>query len=303
MYAIGRKYIIALTAIILFLAGNGFGDSKKVSDVVRKKALKYDAYVSTCKNFSDQVTETDFGVCFSGAISSEMVNKAIFSLSTSSNNSIVINSPGGDVLASIKFGLQLNELGTTVIVHEACYSSCANYIAIAAKKLVVTDGAIIGMHGSPYRNFGDYAFQQIQFMGIDPFSGFDSSDPEIQSVFGGYREYASNFILPETEYFADLQANESYIHRYWESLRNVKLYGIESCQPEGGFIMVVNPEYFREFRTLNSVEYFWWPENKQEVIDSVLNMVGETTILLGLDLMPSYVPSKGRVAQEECLLP
>lgn len=271
------------------------------SDKPKHDPAEFAIYVETCQEQDVSVVQLDQTLCFEGSITPENAKLASEILSFGNVDYMVIDSAGGDVTASLELGLKIHESEATLIVKDKCFSSCANYLVIAAKRLVIWDGAIVGMHGSPVRTFGEYVVQQLRFRGYDLTQGFDYSDAGVQEVFAGYQDYVSRFLVPETIYFGDIQANENYIHRYWESLRNVKLHASNECKPEGGFIVVVDPGYFKEFRTLHSVEYFWWPESKEEVVQAVIDFVGETTVLIGLDLMPTYVPSSGYVSQNKCL--
>lgn len=61
---------------------------------------------------------------------------------------IRINSPGGFTDQGILIGEWIFEHGIDVIVDEACFSSCANYIFTAGKNKIIGKDAIVGWHGS-----------------------------------------------------------------------------------------------------------------------------------------------------------
>ncbi len=61
---------------------------------------------------------------------------------------IRMNSPGGITDQGIMIGEWIFEHGIDVIVDEACFSSCANYIFTAGKNKIIGKDAIVGWHGS-----------------------------------------------------------------------------------------------------------------------------------------------------------
>jgi hypothetical protein len=68
--------------------------------------------------------------------------------------SIVIKSPGGEAVAGIHFGELVRDWKLAVTVDGYCESACANYVAIAARELVVPDDAVLGYHGGPSKKWG-----------------------------------------------------------------------------------------------------------------------------------------------------
>ena len=63
-------------------------------------------------------------------------------------DTLVINSLGGHTDAAKTIGDWVHENGIAVVVHDVCYSSCANYVFTAAPRKIIRDGAIVAWHGS-----------------------------------------------------------------------------------------------------------------------------------------------------------
>jgi hypothetical protein len=60
-----------------------------------------------------------------------------------------MSSFGGDAISAALAGLYLSNFRATVVVDGPCFSSCANYVATAAKRLVVKPYSFLGLHGAP----------------------------------------------------------------------------------------------------------------------------------------------------------
>lgn len=69
--------------------------------------------------------------------------------------SMVIKSRGGTGDEGIRFGELVRDWKLAVTVDSYCMSACANYVAIAARELVVPDGALLGYHGGEPKRWGD----------------------------------------------------------------------------------------------------------------------------------------------------
>jgi hypothetical protein len=63
-----------------------------------------------------------------------------------------ISSRGGDLLAGILLANWVLERQLDVEVKEICASSCANYVLPAARRKVITEGALLIWHGGAYQN-------------------------------------------------------------------------------------------------------------------------------------------------------
>lgn len=63
-------------------------------------------------------------------------------------DTLVINSLGGQTVAGKLLGDWVHDNGITVVVHDVCFSSCANYVFTAAPSKIIRAGAIVAWHGS-----------------------------------------------------------------------------------------------------------------------------------------------------------
>lgn len=107
---------------------------------------------------------------FDGVIVKEATAKVEQLLIADAGKSIrtmVIKSNGGEANAGIRFGELVRDWKLAVTVDGYCMSACANYVAIAARELVVPDGALLGYHGGPSRAWGgdgQYAVERREFL-------------------------------------------------------------------------------------------------------------------------------------------
>lgn len=86
---------------------------------------------------------------YDGMITGEVVLEAmrIIRESKAPINKLKITSTGGDMAVGIEFGYFIKEHNLDVEVSELCFSSCANYVLPAAKKVVINTNSLIGWHG------------------------------------------------------------------------------------------------------------------------------------------------------------
>jgi hypothetical protein len=83
------------------------------------------------------------------------VDRLLKSARAKAVRSIMIKSPGGAAEAGIPFGELVRDRKLAVTIDGYCMSSCANYVAIAARELFVPDGALLGYHGGAPKTWGD----------------------------------------------------------------------------------------------------------------------------------------------------
>jgi Clp protease len=97
-------------------------------------------------------------LCISGEIDKQMEEEITQRLRLSPRNlAVVIDSAGGSVARAINIADLLSAYGFDLIVTKACYSSCANYLFVAANRKFLLEGADIGWHGSTApRSFDRY---------------------------------------------------------------------------------------------------------------------------------------------------
>jgi hypothetical protein len=61
---------------------------------------------------------------------------------------MVVNSGGGDTNPGIFIGSIISDLSPDLTIATGCFSSCANFIAPAARSITIRDGAFLGWHGN-----------------------------------------------------------------------------------------------------------------------------------------------------------
>lgn len=61
---------------------------------------------------------------------------------------MVVNSGGGDTNPGIFIGSIISDLKPDLTIETGCFSSCANFIAPAARSITIRDGAFLGWHGN-----------------------------------------------------------------------------------------------------------------------------------------------------------
>lgn len=61
---------------------------------------------------------------------------------------VVLKSGGGEPAVALRIAEDMATRDITVVVDGPCLSSCANYLALAGRRLVVKEGGMLGWHGS-----------------------------------------------------------------------------------------------------------------------------------------------------------
>lgn len=87
-------------------------------------------------------------------------------------DTLIINSLGGQTTAGKTLGDWVHENDIAVVVHDVCFSSCANYLFTAAPRKIIRAGAIVAWHGSEQQarfiaeargvSIGEYADQVVE---------------------------------------------------------------------------------------------------------------------------------------------
>lgn len=266
----------------------------------------YFGAASSCKAATQSYAEPDAYVCLRGSIDAAAAEWAAAQLLEMEQAVLVVSSPGGSVLAAMDLGRAVAQSDAVVVVADRCYSSCANYLIPASEYLYVADEALIVLHGSPPRERHLFMAQQVQanpdYLAEIQSGSFNPNESDlISALFAEFRDIARGLLAEETAYFADIgKSSEHYLHRYWEALRNVQTYASQACQPAGGFLLVVGPDYLQEFGVINP-RRIWWPDD-ETVARYAADHIGEDrTFILDMNLLPSWLPQSGFVQQADCL--
>jgi hypothetical protein len=70
-------------------------------------------------------------------------------VSKSGYTKLIVQSAGGFPLIALKIAQDIRQREVEVVVDSYCFSACANYLALAGKRLTVPCEALLGWHGSP----------------------------------------------------------------------------------------------------------------------------------------------------------
>ena len=86
-------------------------------------------------------------ISFTGQIDDDSADKIIQKIQTPPlTNKLIINSGGGNTLATLRLAKVISYRNIDVVVDGACISSCAHLILPAAKNVYITDRSVIAFH-------------------------------------------------------------------------------------------------------------------------------------------------------------
>ena len=284
--------------LLLLSVSLSLGAANSQSSYTQKKRDRDARLIDQCSLSSKGVDKVDGAICFHGSINEDNAYKLSELINAFPDDTLIINSAGGRADLAIDIGRTMHRNETRLIVNQLCHSSCANYLVPAAFKLVVWEDSFIMMHGSLPREF--FGYYDI-FQTATPQKEGDAASDNFNELYDKYPEFIKTEVVEETKFFADIRQTEQYVHRYWEVLRNLRLYGAEKCQAKTGFNLVLGPKYLSEF-VLTNHDYIWWP-SRAEVLEKAVKRRGGSVLTLDTDLMPSWVPDIGAMKRADCLKP
>lgn len=117
-------------------------------------SILFHAPISYGKEYQEAGASRDI-VYYNGNITVAGVERFKSEISNGATT-LVITSGGGDEIASLDMAEEIQRRDMTVVVRGYCMSGCANAVFIAAKKRILLDGAVIGLHGSAIANRDSY---------------------------------------------------------------------------------------------------------------------------------------------------
>jgi hypothetical protein len=123
----------------------------------------------------------------------------------------------------------------------------------------------------------------------------------IEQAFLAFRKHHQDFLAPEAQYFVDIAKSDDFVVRYWEVIRNIQAYAKDMCRGRNAFL-IVGPEYLYQIAS-QKASFFWWPSNKNEILDLLRDFSSDTNFVFDMDLMPSWIGGKGFVRHSDCLKP
>ncbi len=92
--------------------------------------------------------DRDDAVRFSGRIDDRSVAAFIARHAQRRIARVVVDSPGGDVVAGLRLANWIVDRQADVEVENRCESSCANYVFAAGRRKIIDDRALVVWHGS-----------------------------------------------------------------------------------------------------------------------------------------------------------
>lgn len=213
-------------------------------------------------------------------------------------SAIVLDTPGGDMASSLRIGRRLFSDKALIIVDGECSSSCANYLApLGHRKLHVTEGSFIAMHGVPPRDLFGFIDARRRASGKSVEEAV--ADPTL--FFSWQSEYPAHVqtvVLPEVQYFADVQKNEAYATRFQEVMRTISMRPDYNCTITGPALLIVGPQMMRQFG-VNS-QNVWWEADRRAFIERLPPSMRDYVLVIDSDEHPSWIPGRGFLTPSDC---
>ncbi len=211
---------------------------------------------------------------------------------------IVLNTPGGDMAASLRIGRRLFSDKAKIIIDGECSSSCANYLApLGHRKLHVPEGSFIALHGVPPRNLSGYIDARRRAAG----KTVEELVADSQTFFGYQRDFPAHVretVIPEVQYFADTHTNEAYATRFAEVMRTLEMRVNYGCAPAGPTLLIVGPQWMARFG-VNS-RNVWWLNDRRALIERLPASLRDFMLVIDGDEHPSWIPGRGFVTPTDC---
>jgi len=89
-------------------------------------------------------------VRYSGPLDEETVTALIEALVDAEAATLVIRSPGGEELAAQRLGAYVHRERINVVISDFCVSACFQYVALAARQVILDGPALIGVHPNAF---------------------------------------------------------------------------------------------------------------------------------------------------------
>lgn len=211
---------------------------------------------------------------------------------------IVLDTPGGDMAASLRIGRRLFRDKAEIIVDGECSSSCGNYLApLGHRKLHVTEGSFISLHGVPPRGLFDYIDARRKAAG----KTVEELMSDTETFFAyqrAYPDHVRDVLIPEVQYFADVNKDEAYATRFAEVMRTLSMRPDYSCAPDGPTLLIVGPQWMARFRVNSS--NVWWENDRRALIERLPASLRTEILIVDGDEHPSWIPGRGFVTPADC---
>jgi len=210
---------------------------------------------------------------------------------------MVVNSPGGDLHAGLEIGRMLHERMAALIVDTICLSSCANYLVPGSRYLYVLERSVIALHGSAAQDHMTFATMRAGALGHTQ-ADFAQNPALALEIIDQYPAFRRDFVIPESEFFADIYTSIGYLNRYWEVERTLHHRPDLTCRPQTGLFLAVGPVYLDAFRI--EVIDMWWPENRAELLEPIEAYLDTYSVIADFDEHPIWLSQSGLVEPGAC---
>lgn len=213
---------------------------------------------------------------------------------------IVLDTTGGDGASAFAIGRRLNRDYSKRIIAGECSSSCANYLVPVAhgRNLYALEGAFIAMHGTAPRSGREYISSRLAADGKT--RAHLASEPDLFSTYyDAYPGFITTTVIPETQYFARIFADEAYATRFKEVMRTIALRPGYRCAITGPALLIVGPRWMQAFNL--APDNFWWIDDRRAFIERLPAEVRSGfALIIDTDEDPSWLPGRGFVTPDDC---
>ncbi len=291
-----RAWMIYLATILIALNTQSVRANDDYSAKDKARDLENSA---KCRSFSDGFYLLEKGyACFSGDIDPVTIIKPKEAIDSERVHTLYVNSLGGHTVSAMVLGRSIFQKSIKLVLHNACFSSCANYLAPATEKLVVQKGTIFGFHGSVYRSAIDYLLASQRLRQIPKESSV--LDNVLFEEISNYPEFYKKQAVDESLYFVEIKVSEQYVTRWFEINRNRELYDNGKCGEIPTVALMAGPKYLYEFTRNSTLEYDWDEQaiKANPLFDEIFRPT--YSIIFDNDLFPTMTPEKGEIDPLEC---
>lgn len=230
------KILIRLTLLIFFSshASNSLSSDLKIEDILQ-----------SCQKaeFETKLVIDDI-LCLRGEIKLEP--KILSMVEDAKIKTIVVRSKGGDVEYSIDLALAMTKSRIDLIVDGYCFSSCANYVFLAANRKYVPHFALIAWHGAP-KQLNDAFYKE-----------------KLSKDVNRIKMEQARMFNKQTTLFSLLKLNQDIIEKPPKSVMQSEFYQqLRKNAPKGNWAWTIGPKRLQhEFGVTGIVEMSYdSPEN------------------------------------------
>lgn len=294
-----RAWILYIVAIIMAFTSVSVRADKASEDYSAADKKRDLDNSSKCRALADGFHMLgDSLACFNGVINKASIAAPKLAIDQEKIHTLYINSLGGLTSAAMDLGRSIHDKEIILVLHEACFSSCANYIVPAALDLVVQKGTIFGLHGSIFRSGSDYALSEPALH--DSPAGSAEWFKVLKDARAEYPEFYKKQAVDEGLYFVEIGVSEQYVTRYFEINRNRKLYNNGTCGKIPPISLMIGPKYLDEFYFGHLLEFDWDKEaiKANPLFDEIFKPT--YSIVFDNDLFPTMTPERGEINPLEC---